>query len=294
MTFTLSYEAPTPLDYFESLVADDAAFPLLEAAASLAQDDAPALDVQAVLIEIDQLAAQFKRRVPADAQPLQRLRLLNRFFFQQMGFAGNVNDYHDRRNSYLDAVLRTRRGIPITLAVLYVEVARQSGLHAEGVSFPGHFLVKLRLRQGLLPGEVLIDPCTGHSLSREELTERLAPYRRQHALPGDDELPLALFLQSATPRETLSRMLRNLKEVHRRAQDWPRLLQVQRRLVVLLPEAWEERRDQGLAYLRLGCRDEAAADLAAYLAHRPDAEDRAAVEERLSALRPAPPPPRLH
>ena len=292
MTFTLSYEAPTPLDYFESLVADDAAFPLLEAAASLAQDDEPGLDVQAVLVAIDHLAADFKHRIPADAVPLQRLRLLNRFFFQKMGFAGNVNDYYDRRNSYLGAVLRTRRGIPITLAVLYAEVARQSGLVAEGVSFPGHFLVKLRLRQGLQPGEVLIDPCNGHSLSREDLTERLAPYRRQHALPGDDELPLALFLQSASPRETLARMLRNLKEVHRRAQDWPRLLQVQRRLVLLLPESWDERRDQGLVYLRLNCRAEAAADLAAYLAHRPDAEDRASIEERLKALRSA--PPRLH
>ncbi len=88
-------------------------------------------------------------------------------------------------------------------------------------------------------------------------------------------------------------MLRNLKEIHRRAQDWPRLLQVQRRLVVLLPDDWDERRDRGVAYARLGCNGEAAADFEAYLLHRPDADDRAAVEGRLDALRRAG-PPQLH
>ncbi len=293
MSAKLSLEAPTPLDYFASLVVDDAHLPLLEAAASIAQDDDAALDVQAVLVAIDDLAWQFKRRVPADAVPLQRLRLLNRYFFQELGFGGNVNDYYDPRNSHLNAVLRSRRGIPITLALLYMEIARQTGLVAEGVSFPGHFLVKLRLRQGRQPGEVLIDPCNGHSLSREELSERLVPYRHQCNLPGDDDLPLALFLQSASSRETLARMLRNLKEIHRRARDWPRLLQVQRRLVVLLPDDWDERRDRGVAYAHLGCTGEAAGDFEAYLLHRPDADDHAAVLRRLDALRRAE-PPRLH
>ena len=293
MTPKLLLEAPTPLDYFASLVGDDAHLPLLEAAASIAQDDDAALDVQSVLVTIDGLAWQFKRRVPSDAVPLQRLRLLNRYFFQELGFGGNLNDYHDPRNSHLDAVLRSRRGIPITLALLYIEIARQIGLVAEGVSFPGHFLVKLRLRQGNQPGEVLIDPCNGHSLSREELGERLLPYRHQRNLPGDDDLPLALFLQSASARETLARMLRNLKDIHRRAQDWPRLLQVQRRMVVLMPDDWDERRDRGSAYARLGCNAEAAADFEAYLLHRPGAADRAAVAERLDALRRAE-PPQLH
>ena len=115
--------------------------------------------------------------------PLQRLRLLNRYFFQDLGFAGNVNHYHDPRNSYLHEVLRSRRGIPITLAVLYIELAQQIGLHAQGRLFPGHFLVKLRLRQGRQQGEVLIDPFTGRSLSRDELAEMLQPHRRDRACP---------------------------------------------------------------------------------------------------------------
>ena len=123
--------APTALEYFASLVADDASLSLIETATAIAQDDYPALDCQAVLGEIDALAARLKARIAADAAPMQRLRLLNRFYFQELGFAGNVNDYYDAKNSYLHCVLQTRRGIPITLAVLYIELATQIGLHAQ-------------------------------------------------------------------------------------------------------------------------------------------------------------------
>ena len=97
---------PTALDYFASLVAEDASLPLLETAVAIAQHDYPRLDVQATLAEIDTLAARLKRRIAADAAPMQRLRLLNRFFFQELGFSGNVNDYYDPRNSYVHCVLR--------------------------------------------------------------------------------------------------------------------------------------------------------------------------------------------
>jgi regulator of sirC expression with transglutaminase-like and TPR domain len=233
-----------------------------------------------VLAQVDALAERLKRRIPADAAVLQKLRFLNRYFFQDLGFAGNVNDYYDPRNSYLHEVLNTRRGIPITLALLYTELATQIGLSARGVSFPGHFLVKLRASKG----EVVIDPLSGHSLSREELDERLAPYRRQRGLTGDFEVPLGLFLQAAAPRDVIARLLRNLKEIHRTAEDWPRLLAVCDRLVVLLPQAWEERRDRGLTRAELGHDSAAAADLAAYLKHMPQADDAAALRERLGTL----------
>lgn len=271
----------TPLAYFSSLVADDEGFALFEAAVSIAQDEYPQLDPLAVLAEVDTLAERLRRRLPADAPPLQRLRLLNRYFFHELGFAGNLNDYYDARNSYVNDVLARRRGIPITLAVLYVELATQVGLVARGVSFPGHFLVKLRLPRG----EVIIDPFSGRSLSREELDERLAPYRRQHGLVGDDEVPLGLFLQAAPPREVVARMLRNLKEIHRTAEDWPRLLAVQQRLVVLLPQAWEERRDRALVLAELGRHADAADDLEVYLRQRARADDAAALRERLLELR---------
>ena len=281
--------APSALAYFAALVAEDDGFALVEAAICVAQDEHPAVDPQSVIGEIDRLAARLQARLPVDAPPLRRLRALNRFFFVELGFAGNVNNYYDRRNSYLHEVLATRRGIPITLALLFIEMAGQLGLDAAGVCFPGHFLVKLRMPQG----EVVIDPVNGRSLSRDELDERLVPYRARHGLEGDFETPLGLFLQAAPPRDVLARLLFNLKEIHRTAEDWVRLLAVQQRLVLLLPDAAEEQRDRGLAWAELGRPAEAADDLAAYLAARPMADDAAALRERLAELR-RDGAPRLH
>ena len=284
MSGPMMFETPTALEFFATLVADDASLSLVETAAAVAQDEFPRLDTQAVLAEIDALAVRLKKRFPADAVPVQRLRWLNRFFFQELGFQGNVNDYYDPHNSYLHRVLATRRGIPITLAILYMELATQIGLTARGVSFPGHFLVKLRMHTGQQHGEVVIDPFTGQSLSREELDELLVPYKRSRGLQGDFDVPMGLFLQSATPREIVARMLRNLKEIHRGTQSWSRQLPVMQRLVVLLPQAWEERRDRGLLYAELGRVDEAASDLRSYLDEVSDAPDRAMVVQRLGAL----------
>jgi len=281
MSGSLQFEAPTVLEYFAALVADDATLPVLEAAIAVAQDEWPGLDVQGVLAQIDGLAERFRRRIPADAAPLQRLQLLNRYFFQELGFAGNVNDYYDPGNSYLPTVLQTRRGIPLTLALLYVELATQAGLSAQGVSFPGHFLIKLRLPRG----EVVIDPFNGHSLSREDLDERLQSLRPQQGLRGDDEVPLGLFLQAAPARDVVARLLGNLREIHREAGDLQRLAAVLRRLVILLPDDWELRRDLALVLAGLGRQTEAADELAQYLEHRPSARDASGLRRQLAAWR---------
>ena len=258
---SLSYTVPSSLEYFACLVQSDEHFPLLEAAASIAQDEYPELDVQQLLGDVDQMQARIRRRLASDAPSLQRLHMLNQFFYSDLGFAGNVNNYYDPDNSYLNAVLRTRRGIPISLAVLWMELAQGLGLHVRGVGFPGHFMVKV-----LLPkGQVVMDPTTGQSLSREDLSERLE--------------------QAATPRDIIARMLRNLKEVHRSQQDWQRLTAVLDRLVVLSPQAWGERRDRGLAHAELGNVKEAVQDLETYLAHAEDGLDADMVAERLNALR---------
>jgi len=278
MSGHLQFETPTALEYFATLVADDASLSLVEAAVAIAQDDYPQLDTQGVLAGIDALAHRLRRRIPADAVAVQRLRWLNRYFFQELGFGGNANDYYDPANSYLHRVLETRRGIPITLAVIYVELATQIGLTAHGVAFPGHFLAKLRMSQG----EVVIDPFTGQSLSRDTLEEMLVPYTRAGA--GRFQAPLGLFLQAAPAREVLARMLRNLKEIHRNAENWARLLSVTQRLVLLLPSAWSERRDRGFAYAALGCDDAAAEDLTTYLERAGEVSDREAVAARLARL----------
>lgn len=277
----LQYPSLTPLEYFATLVADDASLSLTEAAVAIAQDEYPQLDTQSVLSQIDSLADRLKRRLPSDAGPRQRLRMLNVFFFQELGFSGNVNDFYAPDNSYLHSVLETRRGIPISLAVVYIELAHHCGLVARGVSFPGHFLVKVKLSGG----EVIIDPFTGASLSRDQLDEMLGPYRRSRGLIGEFDVPLGLFLQAATAREVLARMLRNLKEIFRSAGDHTRLLAVQERLVVLVPDVWEERRDRGIAHAELNHVEAAERDLADYLSNVPGASDRDAVSQRLAAVR---------
>ena len=277
----LSFDVPTPIAYFTSLVQSDAEFPLLEAAISLAQDEYPDLDVQQVLGEVDQLLARLKRRLPGDAAPLHKLRILNQFFFSDLGFGGNINNYYDPDNSYVSVILRTRRAIPISLAVLWIELAQGLGLAARGVGFPGHFMVKVNLPKG----QVVIDPFDGQSLSREELAERLEPFRRRSGLVDEFEVPLGLYLQTTPPRDIIARMLRNLKEIHQAQRDDGRLLSVLDRLIVLLPKAWSEYRDRGLVHAQLGNSSQAVADLEAYLAHAPDGVDIAVVSTRVSELR---------
>nr|WP_315495672.1 tetratricopeptide repeat protein [uncultured Rhodoferax sp.] len=277
----LQFAIPTPLDYFGALVRSDGDFALFEAAVSLAQDEYPDTDVQTVLGDVDQLLARVKRRLAADAPPIQRLRVLNRFFYDDLGFGGNLNNYYDPGNSFPSVLLRTRRGIPISLAVVWMELAQGLGLEVSGVGFPGHFLVKV-----MLPiGQAVIEPLTGRSLSREELSEMLEPYRKRSGLVDAFEAPLGLYLQSATPREILARMLRNLKEIYKSQEDWPRLLAVQERLVVLLPESWSEYRDRGLVHASLGHQAAALADLECYLVHAENVVDVDAVAEQVSVLR---------
>lgn len=276
----LDLAVPTPLNYFATLVHSDEQLPLLEAAASLAQDEYPELDMQQVLGEVDHLAARLRRRVAPDAAPLERLRGLNQLFFGDLGFGGNVNDYYNPDNSYLHRVLHTRRGIPISLAVLWLELAQGLGLEVEGIGFPGHFLVQATLEAG----RVVIDPFTGQSLGRADLRERIEELQPHLPASPGAELPLSLYLRPAPPRQILARMLRNLQDIHRTQEDWPRFVQVQERLIVLLPEAWPEYRDRGLALAELGERERARADLTLYLQQAGEVQDREAMADRLAAL----------
>ena len=135
------------------------------------------------------------------------------------GFAGNASNYYDPANSYLHRVLETRRGIPISLAVVFLEFARHIGLEARGVSFPGHFLLRVTLRDGV----AIIDPFSGDSFSREELERRATGFGA----------PLAQLLQPASRREILTRMLRNLESIHAQSGEERLLGKVRERLKAL-------------------------------------------------------------
>lgn len=275
------YEAPTTLEYFATLVQSDEHLPLLEAAACIAQDEYPELDIQQLLADVDQLISRLRRRMREDMSEVQRLQVLNRFFYGDLGFGGNLNNFYDPENSYINDVLRTRRGIPISLALVWMELAQGIGLQVHGVGFPGHFLVKVSVSEGL----VVLDPMTGQSLTRELLSERLVPFRQRMGASGDDEAPLGLFLQAATARDILARMLRNLKEIHLSQKDAVRQLAVLDRLLVLFPDAWSERRDRGLVHAQQGHTQQALADLEAYVAHADQQPDKAEMASQVETLR---------
>jgi regulator of sirC expression with transglutaminase-like and TPR domain len=267
------------LDYFTSLVAEDESLPLTEAALSLAQDAYPDLDMQGVLAEIDELVVRVRRRMPDDADIKQKVGVLNRFFFRELGFTSNLNDYHDPDNSHLNVVLKRRRGIPISLAVVYLEMGDQLGIPVRGVSFPAHFLLRVTTPDG----DVMLDPTTGHSLSESAMVEMLEPYvQRVGESIGS---ALRMLLQPATRREIIARMLGNLKGIYLQTERWQRLLAVQQRRVILMPENIEEVRDRGFAYARLDYLRPAMEDLRRYLDERPEAEDATVVESELHELR---------
>ena len=276
----LQVSTVTSLTYFKSLVESDHDFPLLEAVASIAQDEEPALDVQEVLATCDALMVRLKRRLKLEAEPLQQLTVLNQFFYNELGFSGNANNFYAPENSYLNEVFRTRRGIPISIAVIWLELAQSLGLHAEGISFPGHFLVKVTLPEGL----VVMDPLTGLSLGLDRLAERLAPFRPRMAGEDEADTPLGLYLQPAPPRDILTRVLHNIKEIFTSQADWLRLKCVLDRLIVLNPDAVFERRDRGLALIEMGLHAQARDDLTAYVSQATAATDVDIIRLRLASL----------
>ena len=153
------------LEPFAQLIArEDARIDLARGCLMIAQDAYPGLDVDRYLGEIERMAIRLRGRTPQDASAEERVVALNQFLYEDLGFWGNTEDYYDPRNSYLNEVIDRKTGIPITLSILYMEVGRRVGLPLEGVSFPGHFLVRLRLRGGTL----VLDPFSGGAPQSED------------------------------------------------------------------------------------------------------------------------------
>lgn len=272
------------LDQFAALVSrEDDRIELARACLQIAQDAYPGLDVDGYVGEVERFANRLRARFAPQASIEDRVIALNEFLFDDLGFGGNTDDYYDPRNSYLNEVIDRRTGIPITLSVIYMEIGRRIGLPFEGVSFPGHFLVRLPLRGGTL----VLDPFAGGLPQPEaELRERLKRVVPRHALGGVPvaELPLEQFLEPASNRQILVRVLRNLKGIYREKDQPERLLAVLNRMILAAPESAIELRDRGFVYQRLECWRPALQDLAAYLEREPDAPDQDEVRSKMVDL----------
>jgi regulator of sirC expression with transglutaminase-like and TPR domain len=262
---------------------EDARIDLALACLMIAQDAYPGLEVDRYLGEIERMALRLRASMPQTSAAEDRIVALNQFLFDDLGYAGNIDDYYDPRNSYLNEVIDRRIGIPITLSIVYMEVGRRVGLPLEGVSFPGHFLVRVRVRSGVL----VLDPFAGGApQSEEELRQRLKRVIPEGAAADVPvgELPLDQFLEPASKRQILARVLRNLKGVYREADKPERMLEVLNRMLVLTPEAHGELRDRGYVYQRLECWRPALKDLTDYVQLEPDAPDLEDVRVRMMEL----------
>jgi len=266
MTATPETLSATDARFREIIERPDSEIDLAEAALLIARVAYPDLDVQCYLRRIDDLARHLRARVAEDAPAGDLIVGLNRFLFEEQGFAPNVEDYYDPRNSFLNDVLERRVGIPISLSVLYMEVGARVGLPLQGVSFPGHFLVKCEVEAGM----VILDPyCGGVSLSLHDLQQRLREVRGGEV----SRAIIAGMLVAANKREILARMLRNLKKIYLDKQQHARALAIIDWIVALRPGEATEVRDRGLTYLKLECFRAALTDLEHYLELAPAADD---------------------
>ncbi|WP_238389925.1 SirB1 family protein [Pseudoxanthomonas koreensis] len=270
--------APLPdwnmLDWSTFATLDDDSLPLLPAALLIARDEYPDLDPRPYEALVQAHADHLRGEVAAiDAQPL-KMAAINRHLFDELGYSGNHDEYYDPRNSYLNQVLDRRLGNPISLAMVQMEVARRLGIPLDGVSFPGHFLVRLPVDGGLL----VMDPFNGgRPLAVEELRERAKP----HLGETPDDGVLAQILSPAPHRAILVRVLRNLHGLYAETQQWDRAARSADRVLKLTPEQPEALRDRGLAYLELDHLSGARHDLGRYLELAPEAADADAIRERL-------------
>lgn len=250
---------------------------LAEAALLIAQYEYPQIDVAAYLHRLDGFADAVRERLRPHVLPEQIIAAINYFLYKEQGFAGNSTDYYDPRNSFLNEVLDRRLGIPITLSIVYIELGRRLGLALQGISFPGHFLVKLQAPAST----VVLDPYAGGiSLGVEDLEQRLAQ------LYGESGQKVSLddALASADKKEILLRVLRNLKAIYVHLRDYNKALSAVDRMLLVVPDQPQELRDRGFLYQQLECTHAALADLRRYLALEPEASDAEAVHARLVEL----------
>lgn len=270
---------------FEALVMNEAVeLPLAKAALLIAMIEYPNLDLHSYLAQLDALARRVRvilslppemsAALPEEIEPLTVLEAINVVLFEQEQFHGNEQDYYNPANSFLNKVLEEHTGIPITLSLLYIEVAKRVGLHLDGIGLPFHFVVRCLLPSG---ERFYIDPFDqGRVLNEQECR---ALIRR---MAGGRVRLQTQWFEPVTPKQFLQRMLANLKHIYMHREIYTLALAVCDRLLLLAPVAPLEWRDRGIVHLQLKHYGRALRDLRTYVRLAPNAEDR---EEMLGHIR---------
>lgn len=272
---------PDPRDRFARLARlPDAEIDLAEAALWIAAEAYSGLDIGAYLGRLAAMAGSLEADVAAAGTLRGRVERLNRGLFVEHGLSGNREDYYDPRNSFLNEVLDRRLGIPISLSVVFVDVARRLGLDASGISFPGHFLVVVAgAGTGVGEVDVVVDAFSGAILSHDQCEERFRSVMGASTPFGPE------VLRPAANKEILVRMLSNLKQTYVGRRELESALGCCDRILLLAPDSALELRDRGLLYRELDCFGAAVADLERFLALAPEHESARKMEAALVSLR---------
>jgi len=261
--------------FYQEIHQADAQIDLAKAALHLAQEEYPQLEIATYLHRLDTMAAEVGDRLPTERYPLRVIQVINQYLYDELGFSGNTTEYYDPRNSYLNDVLERRTGIPITLSLVYLELARRIDFPMVGVGMPGHFLIRPAVEEM----GILVDPFQGGEvLFPADCEDRLQQiYGR--AMPLQPE-----FLAAISPRHFLARMLTNLKGIYLNQNDASRMLAAIERILLLFPDAVIEQRDRGILYYQAGRWTEATQDLSNYLLHAPAATDAGFIRQLLERM----------
>ena len=262
--------------FSELAVLDEEAFPLDRAALVLATEEYPGINIPGYLRMLDTFAARAGVLIGIDRTPVNMIDGLNEILFVQEGLRGNTEDYYDPRNSFLNEVLDRKLGIPISLSVIYMEVARRIDFRISGVGFPGHFLVKHRVADR----DIIVDPFNhGRILTLNECQELLDKVYNSSMLMNPS------LLQPMGKRSIITRMLYNLKGIYTQNEQHQKALAAIDKILLLNPSTPSELRDRGLIYMQTSLFAKALADLEWYLANVPAPEDRSSIENHVKTLR---------
>jgi regulator of sirC expression with transglutaminase-like and TPR domain len=242
---------------------------LLAASLLIAKLDEQELDTDAYVADVERMADEIRRSLPPDADEQTRLNAMNHYLFEQNGYHGNRFDYYHRANSYMNRVIDDRTGLPITLSVLYIELGRRLELAIEGIGLPGHFIVRFRPSHGDPQWVDAFDH--GRNLTQQEVVKIVTDNTQ-----SDFD---SRFLEPASDRDILLRMLRNLQSIAQGERDLEAMLRYLEAMLAIDPTSIESRGMRAVVRFQSGRRQSAIADLDWFLEHKPAGADLQRIQE---------------
>ncbi|MGB3534749.1 MAG: transglutaminase-like domain-containing protein [Microcoleaceae cyanobacterium] len=262
-------------NFYQQINQSDSQIDLALSALYIAQNQFNEINPQQYIHALDAIAAEIKARLPQSRYPLKIIQTINKYLFQELGFIGNYENYYDPLNSYLNQVIKRRTGIPITLSVIYLEIAKRIDFPMVGIGMPGHFLIRPDFEEA----GIYVDAFNqGEVLFTEDCEARLSQIYHQ---------PVQLkpeFLAAVSQRQILARILTNLKIIYMNSEQFEIAVSMIEFILLLFPNAITEKRDRGILYYQLKRWIEARQDLEDYLRYSPSGQDASVIRQLLARI----------